>query len=226
VNQPGDRVIHPATKKPIQIQAVPIMSLGVGESPRLNGQNKAHIARLAGTDAPLPPILVDRRTMRAGGKFQRTYAGEPGQVRQVREDIGWVFGWCPMAEELVLHSKSGNGGQFTVTVRVRYGDYAWIDVEDQGGKPARRGPDGPQAAHNSDSSLGKGLAIVDALAGEGNWGLVSLARTRPSDSRLYPEENAPEHVAWARIPNPRSFRVRSSRLGLTWVNRSPVEGLG
>lgn len=150
---------------------------------------------------------------RAAAKFQRTYPGDPSQVRQVREDITLVFGWCLMAEELILvaselatnaikHTKSGNGGQFTVTVRIRYGDYAWIGVKDQGGKPALRGPDGqddPQAAHNADRSLGKGLAIVRALAGEGNWGLSPLSQASPSGN-LHPEQNAPRHMAWARIP--------------------------
>jgi anti-sigma regulatory factor (Ser/Thr protein kinase) len=127
-------------------------------------------------------------------------------VRQVREDITRAFNWCPMTGELVLvaselatnaiqHSKSGSGGQFTVTVRVRHGDFAWIGVEDQGGSPGD-----PQAARDVDSSLGKGLAIVDALAGKGNWGLVSLTRTRSPDGRLHSREEVPRHVAWARIP--------------------------
>lgn len=68
------RVIHPATRKPAEIQAVPIMSLRAGESPRLNGEDKAHIARLTETDAPLPPILVDRRTMRVIDGMHRLMA--------------------------------------------------------------------------------------------------------------------------------------------------------
>ena len=154
-----------------------------------------------------------RRPQQAVRKLQCTYPGEPGQVRQVREDIARVFGWCPMAEELVLvaselatnaiqHSRSGDGGQFTVTVSVRHGDYARIDVEDQGGKSTPRNlgdPDGPQAERNPDSSLGQGLAIVGALAGEGNWGLGPQAPTRLPDGMLPPEENTPGHVAWARI---------------------------
>jgi two-component sensor histidine kinase len=150
--------------------------------------------------------LLDQRQVAA--KFQRTYRGEPRQVKQVRDDIIRIFGWCPMAEELILvaselatnaikHSKSGNGGHFTVTVRVRYGDHAWIDVEDQGDRTAPRDLAG---SHGADSSLGKGLAIVDALAGEGNWGLDSLARPRFLDDGLNPGQDAPEHVAWARIP--------------------------
>ncbi len=44
--------------------SVPISSLLPGDSPRLAGQSKEHIARLAEIDDPLPPILVDARTMR------------------------------------------------------------------------------------------------------------------------------------------------------------------
>jgi ParB-like chromosome segregation protein Spo0J len=43
--------------------AVPILSLRPGDSPRLKGEDQAHVMRLAEIDEPLPPILVDRRTM-------------------------------------------------------------------------------------------------------------------------------------------------------------------
>jgi ParB-like chromosome segregation protein Spo0J len=87
VDQPGDRVIHPAIKKAAQIQAVPIMSLRAADSPRLNGEDKAHIARLAETDAPLPPILVDRRTMRVIDGMHRLMAAS----LQGRETIDVEF---------------------------------------------------------------------------------------------------------------------------------------
>jgi ParB-like chromosome segregation protein Spo0J len=54
--------------------AVPVLSLRPGESPRLNGEDKAHIARLAETETPLPPILVDRRTMRVIDGMHRLMA--------------------------------------------------------------------------------------------------------------------------------------------------------
>jgi len=38
--------------------------LQVGESPRTGGRDEEHIARLAELDGPLPPILVERQTMR------------------------------------------------------------------------------------------------------------------------------------------------------------------
>jgi hypothetical protein len=46
------------------VVTVPITSLHTAGSPRLNGENDEHIARLADTETKLPPILVDRRTMR------------------------------------------------------------------------------------------------------------------------------------------------------------------
>jgi len=46
------------------IVSVPVSSLRPGESPRLEGEDKAHIGRLAASETPLPPILADRRSMR------------------------------------------------------------------------------------------------------------------------------------------------------------------
>jgi ParB-like chromosome segregation protein Spo0J len=46
------------------VAAVPVSSLRSGYSPRLQGEEKAHIAWLAETESPLPPIVVERRTMR------------------------------------------------------------------------------------------------------------------------------------------------------------------
>lgn len=53
---------------------VPVLSLRPADSPRLNGEDKAHIARLAETETPLPPILVDRRTMRVIDGMHRLMA--------------------------------------------------------------------------------------------------------------------------------------------------------
>jgi hypothetical protein len=43
---------------------VPVSSLQLGDSPRLEGEDEAHIGRLAASEAPLPPIIADRRSMR------------------------------------------------------------------------------------------------------------------------------------------------------------------
>ena len=73
----------------------------------------------------------------------------------------------PIASELAanaaVHSRSAApGGWFTVRAEVRDGDYVWIEVEDQGG---------PWACHAHDDDHPHGLDLVDALAGDGNWGI-------------------------------------------------------
>jgi ParB-like chromosome segregation protein Spo0J len=59
---------------PRGVVSVPISLLQPGESPRLEGQDEAHVARLAELDAPLPPILVDRMTMRVIDGMHRLMA--------------------------------------------------------------------------------------------------------------------------------------------------------
>jgi ParB-like chromosome segregation protein Spo0J len=56
------------------VVSVPLLSIRPGDSPRLNGEDKAHIARLAEVDTPLPPILVNRRTMRVIDGMHRLMA--------------------------------------------------------------------------------------------------------------------------------------------------------
>jgi transposase-like protein len=57
-----------------QVVAVPILSLRPGDSPRLAGHDRAHVARLAEAEATLPPLLVDRRTMRVIDGMHRLLA--------------------------------------------------------------------------------------------------------------------------------------------------------
>lgn len=54
--------------------ALPIAMLSPGESPRLEGHDAAHVARLAEIEGPLPPILVDRRTLRVIDGMHRLLA--------------------------------------------------------------------------------------------------------------------------------------------------------
>lgn len=102
VEQPGDRECQqntasshvdahiPATKA-LEVAAavvpVPVLSLRPADSPRLNGEDKAHIARLAETETALPPILVDRRTMRVIDGMHRLMAAS----LQGRETIDVIF---------------------------------------------------------------------------------------------------------------------------------------
>jgi ParB-like chromosome segregation protein Spo0J len=91
VDQMGNHLIHQVngigTNKPSEVVAVSIMSLRAGESPRLNGEDKAHIARLAETEVPLPPILVDRRTMRVIDGMHRLMAAS----LRAQETIDVIF---------------------------------------------------------------------------------------------------------------------------------------
>lgn len=87
MRQAVNRKIDLAAHGPAEILEVPIMSLYPGETPRLNGEDKAHIARLAETEAPLPPILVDKRTMRVIDGMHRLMAAS----MQGREMINVVF---------------------------------------------------------------------------------------------------------------------------------------
>lgn len=57
-----------------EIVSVPILTVHPGESPRLNGEDKAHITRLAETEGTLPPILVDRRSMKVIDGMHRLMA--------------------------------------------------------------------------------------------------------------------------------------------------------
>jgi anti-sigma regulatory factor (Ser/Thr protein kinase) len=116
-----------------------------------------------------------------GGKFRgqleqrcrACLAGVDAEIFQSLPEVARAAG-CPVADELVLlgselatnaimHSSSGEpGGTFAVRAELRHGDYAWLEVEDQGGDWTAR--------EDQDDEHGRGLAIVAAIAGDGNWG--------------------------------------------------------
>lgn len=106
--------------------------------------------------------------------FERAYPGTVDQPREVRADLTKVADEFPVADELVLlaselatnailHTRSGHPDRtFTVRVTIYPGDYAWVEVIDQGGA---------WEADGHDEEHGRGLAIVSAVAGAGNWGV-------------------------------------------------------
>ncbi|MEU0844631.1 ParB N-terminal domain-containing protein [Streptomyces sp. NPDC005962] len=59
---------------PSAVEPVPVSSLVPGLSPRLRGEDAAHVARLAEVDGPLPPIVVERATMRVIDGMHRLMA--------------------------------------------------------------------------------------------------------------------------------------------------------
>jgi len=109
-----------------------------------------------------------------GLAFERSYPGMKDQVRQVRKDLAPVVEGCPFVDDLILlaselsanaivHSRSGlPGGAFTVRVEMRAGAFACVEVEDQGG---------PWVERRQEEERGRGLAMVAALAGDGNWAI-------------------------------------------------------
>ena len=113
-------------------------------------------------NSPAPRALALRTT-------GVTYPGSPEQISAVRADLRPLLRGCPMADDVILcaselaanaaiHSHSRlPGGTFTVRAKISPGDYAWIEVEDNGGPwtPAVRDP-----------SQHHGLDIVRALASE------------------------------------------------------------
>jgi hypothetical protein len=119
--------------------------------------------------------------------FERDYRGTIDQAWYVRTDLAKVAADCPVADDLVLlaselatnailHSKSGHPERtFTVRVTLYPGDYAWVEVIDQGGA---------WAADEFDDEHGRGLAIVAGIAGAGNWGIDGDVACRVAWFRL------------------------------------------
>ena len=83
--------------------SVPVLSLRPADSPRLNGEDKAHIARLAETETLLPPILVDKRSMRVIDGMHRLMAAS----LQGRETINVVF-FDGSEADIFLHAVQEN----------------------------------------------------------------------------------------------------------------------
>jgi hypothetical protein len=123
--------------------------------------------------------------------FGHAYPGRPEQARRVRAGLRAIRTGCRIAEETILvaselaanavtHSRSRQpGGRFIVRAAVCPGHYAWVDVEDRGGS---------WAGHHPRDGRPHGLGIVQAIAGDGNWGIDGDA--------------AVGRVAWARLDWP------------------------
>ena len=119
--------------------------------------------------------------------FERAYPGMISQPRQVRADLSVIAREFPAMDELllltselaanaILHSRSGHpGGAFTVHVTLYPGDYAWVEVVDQGGTWT---PDKHGEEH------GRGLVVLAAVAGGGNWGIDGGDHSRVAWFRL------------------------------------------
>ncbi len=133
------------------------------------------LARLAEALGETPDQLVpvpDPRPDAGPGRGHRArtlvFPARLDQVQYARALASRVLGpGCPLLPDVTLacselaansvtHSASARpGGQFTVTVEVRDGDYAWIEVTDEGG---------PWREVTTRDPRGHGLDIVSALA--------------------------------------------------------------
>jgi anti-sigma regulatory factor (Ser/Thr protein kinase) len=123
--------------------------------------------------------------------FERTYPGTADQPARVRADLAEIAAARPIRDELmlltselatnaILHSESGHPGRvFTVRATVYPGDYAWVEVIDEGGT---------WTTDEHDDEHGRGLTIVATVAGDGNWGIKG---------------NKASRVAWFRLDWPR-----------------------
>jgi anti-sigma regulatory factor (Ser/Thr protein kinase) len=119
--------------------------------------------------------------------FARTYPGKPDLVRWMRADLRAFLDGCPALDDLLLvadefcanavtHSKSGQpGGSFDVHVHAAIDDHVRVEVRDNGGRWLDSGHD--DRPH--------GLAIVAAVAGDGNWGVDG--------------DDLTGHTVWARL---------------------------
>lgn len=106
---------------------------------------------------------------------KRSFPGKPDQVARVRGFVRLVLGPVPVADEAVLlaselatnaivHTASGHGGTFAVTVR-RYPSAVCVEVHDAG---AHRMPVPRAQDHQAEEGRGLGLGLVSLIAD--SWG--------------------------------------------------------
>ncbi|MEU8891642.1 transcriptional regulator [Streptomyces sp. NPDC048442] len=158
-----------------EIQSVPISSLVPGYSPRLRGEDTEHVARLAELDEELPPILVERATMRVIDGMHRIMAASANG----HESIGVRF-FDGAAEEA-----------FLLAVRSNTAHGLPLSREDRRAAAQRILAQWPHLSDRAVArSAGVGAKTVAALraasAGPGPW---PQAR-RGTDGRLRPLDGA------------------------------------
>jgi hypothetical protein len=105
---------------PRAVHAVPVGSLRGGHSPRLTGEDAQHIQLIAQVQAPLPPILVQRGTMRVIDGMHRLRAAR----LLGRPTIDAVFFDGEDADALVaaVRANTGHGLPLTLADRVAAGE--------------------------------------------------------------------------------------------------------
>jgi serine/threonine-protein kinase RsbW len=164
--------------------------------PRCHFRTRARVAAALGTHpkaitAPgdpmvSPPAAPGDKTLGPGGARSRVLPGRPDQVREARAFLRDVLGSCPvidtallvcseMAANAVQHSRSARpGGTFTVCARIRTGAWAWVEVQDEGGRWAEKKP--------SSDERGRGLVVVEEVADY--WDIRETDESRVICARL------------------------------------------
>ena len=118
--------------------------------------------------------------------FETAYPAHPGQVRAARHDVADFLSGCPRADDAtliaselatnaVVHSASGNGGEFVLRAEF-HPDFVWIEAEDAGG------PWHPP--HRAHDERGHGLDIINSFCGADGWGTQDLDTGRVVWARL------------------------------------------
>jgi two-component sensor histidine kinase len=134
------------------------------------------------------PVRAGTASVPQTTTFQRFYPGTTIHVRRVRADLTAFAHGYPRSDDLVMiaselsanavqHSRSGTPGrEFTVRAQLYHGEYAWLEIEDEGGPwiTGERADDHPH-----------GLEIVTLIAGPENWGIE--------------ETSAGNRVVWVRL---------------------------
>ena len=166
--------------------------------PRCHFRTRARIAAALGTHpkaitapgdpmagAPVVSAAPGDREPGPGGACSRVFPGRADQVREARAFLRGILGDCPVADVALLvcselatnsvrHSRSARpGGTFTIRAQVCAGAWAWVEVQDEGGRWAAREP--------GSDERGRGLVVVDEVAGywdirEDDMGRVVCAR--------------------------------------------------
>jgi serine/threonine-protein kinase RsbW len=165
--------------------------------------------------------------------IRRTFRGEQGQVASARDFVKRAVDGCPMLDEAVLlsselctnallHTASGQGGSFDVTV-FRGHDSLRVEVRDDGSEnvPAIRGLD-------KFSEQGRGLALVDLIATRWGQNGDELGRSVFFElrwghrQRATSQTNSPNCSPAAEASEPSMTSLRAGVCDVIWVRSGPV----
>lgn len=161
-----------------------------------HGQATCQAACLVAGQADPPAARVGRpvRAVRVTAVF----AASPDQVSQARYFAEAMLAGWPVADDIVLivselaanavvHSASGDSGQFWVHLETVPGRYVWVEVLDQGGQWVRR-DHGDGRPHGLD--IVARLATESGVDGDERSGWISWARLDLPEPGAVPQDGA------------------------------------